>query len=118
MAKFKVTPFGHTWVDNFILHMLSAFELDKFGIKPRKKGDPDIEVDVVVTINGVEVPVEKFVEHMSSQYHYSVDRRAHELVKEKLTDTFEAIHDVLDTSEKAIKAKAKELFPAYDPDWQ
>ena len=36
--------------------------LEVFGISPRKEGDGDIHVDVDIRINGVEVPLDAFVE--------------------------------------------------------
>lgn len=75
----------------------------------KKEGDT-LVADVVVTVNGVEVPFDAFVASMERSMDEMAVARAQVIVKERLRDFSERLYDV----EKAIEHAAQEKFPDVD----
>jgi hypothetical protein len=57
--------------------------------------DGDLEMDVVLSVDGLELDVEKFVKHWQSQVERMIIDEAKEMQKEKMGEMFIEVEDLL-----------------------
>jgi hypothetical protein len=57
--------------------------------------DGDLMMDVILSINGHELDLEKFMKHWQSQVNHMIKEEAREMQKEKMGDMFMEVEDLL-----------------------
>jgi hypothetical protein len=83
-------PTKDTWRAHAIWHTMTAHcknankWAEVFGIRSVQDGGNEQEVEVKVTINGVQVPFESFMDHVSSQSDDMVRAAARQMFDERL----------------------------------
>lgn len=86
---------------------LKVFGIDGDHTKTR-------ELDVKVTINGVEVDYEHFISSMESQMERIIQNRAAAILKESVQDKMIAIQDALSKVERNLNGLVEEVLPAWE----
>ncbi len=78
--------------------------------KPIKELIPDErgEVDVVLLVNGVEIPFDKVMERLDAERDRQIERLARAMVVERLNDEMNPIHNAL--FNKRLRRKLNELL--------
>lgn len=97
MSKFKIEEVTrhNDWVSVFLIGVMTDSTeggddfLAKFKIE---HGRPDRDLDVRVTVNGVDVDFRGFLKRLESSYEEHVARRAIELLEERCGSVTEALH--------------------------
>jgi len=84
---------NRTGVSHIVLHCMTD-ELMKHA-KHAHTVDGDFEMDVVLSVDGHELDVEKFVKHWQSQVKRMIKEEAQEMQKEKIGDMFRDVEDLL-----------------------
>ena len=69
-------------------------------------GEKD-EFEICLTIDGVEVPFIEAVESLEKQYDQQLEKRAAEIVVERLQDSFEVLQDLTDEVKKTFIKRLK-----------
>lgn len=90
---------------------------DMFGIKAIERDVPQ-PVTVEFRVNGVDVPIRPFFEHLWAAYKADVLKTARQLVSTKVWKRFEYASELLRTFEKAVERELheNEMPTAYDPE--
>lgn len=96
------------WKCRLLIHVLAHMK-DK-NVEELLGKRPFI-ADVVLTVNGHEVPFDSFMTHLQKQYERAVFDQARELVRERANSLLRGLHDGVHELETHIKAKVKDLFP-------
>jgi hypothetical protein len=76
------------------------------------------ELEVKVTINGVEVDYEHFIAAMESQMDRIINDRAAVLLQEGVRDKMTAIYEELAKVERNLNGLCKEVLPAWESSTQ
>lgn len=93
------SPFDPAW---FTIVEAAACELTPEQEEALAGGDEDT-IEVVFTVNGVELDFEQAMGSWSKNYDRAIEERAAELVEEHLKDAFEGIDELLGDTRKMLK---------------
>lgn len=62
-------------------------------------------LDIVLTVNGTELPLKPFIDHWQSQVEDVIQKAAEERVKQVIDTRFWKVSELLDTLEKQVTAE-------------
>jgi cation transport regulator ChaB len=91
---------------NGLMNALSEEEFHAYAEK-RQKSD-DKFMDVILTIDGIEVDLEKFIERWQENVRSMVSEKAQELVDEKFNDVSDTLSDLQDRIGEEVKKRLEE----------
>lgn len=101
--------------DFLYLCILEAWSKNEFDIGKYPECQKRAEsLDVTMTVEGKEIDINRFFERIKSEYYSSIERRAEELLKEKIAEKTQPIYDMLDDMERNLREKCSEYLTKED----
>jgi hypothetical protein len=98
-------------LSHMVLHNLEISIAKK--IAKEGKTESGIECDVKLTVNGIEIDLESFIEHWQSQVHRMIKEEAIELVKEKFADLNDMLYDLEERIKPEIENRLEDWEKEY-----
>jgi DNA-binding cell septation regulator SpoVG len=100
-----------SFMTHFVLEVVGPlFEKAKSPTDPPLDVDPS-DLDLVVTINGVEVDAVGFVKSTESQMDRMIEMHAQKLVVERFRDILDPLHESVRELEDRFRTTVLEKFP-------
>jgi hypothetical protein len=110
----QVTGINHnTWLTILVMHLMTehtsnAEKWNKvFGIKIEPGQPGEDEVDLKITINGVEVRFESFIKHLEETHGEMLEEAAKELISKRCQNLLNVVQD----AERLLSDEIDKDFP-------
>lgn len=104
---------SRTWLSYFIYHVMTEHTKNGGEWKETFKltGEHGTEADVRVTVNGVEIPFESFIQHLEKYHDDMVGEAAKKLIEEKFGDLIGTLEKM---SENAKLKLEHDVLPSWE----
>jgi hypothetical protein len=96
---------------DFLLHIVLCSlttQMTKELVESKAKDDSDIEAEIVLTLNGHELDLEKFIEHWQSQVHRMIKEEANDILSEKFNDLDYLFNDLQERIQGEINKRLED----------
>lgn len=99
-------------LSHLVFNCLGAMKDEKVLEIFKNKSDKDEELELTLTLGGIELPVEKFFEHVLNQvranFKNSVEEEAKGIVEEKFCDVIELFTDLQERINSEIEKRMED----------
>ena len=103
----------HDFLGVAVVHMMTEAtkNTEDFCKKFNVVAGANSEVDLVLTVNGVEVNFEHFMKQLERQHNTMVEESAKEQLKEKTFNMLDRLNTILKQAEEAVTEEIETTFP-------
>lgn len=103
----------HDFLAIAVMHMMTEAtpKTEDFCKKFNVVAGANSDVDLVLTVNGVEVNLEHFMKELERQHNTMLEDRAKELLKDKTFNMIDRLTEILKQAEEAVTEEIETTFP-------